>query len=364
MALPKLPVSRNTLLGAGAALAVIISLSLFTVEERQTALRFQLGEIVEANYEPGLHWKWPLVNNIRKFDRRLQTLDTDPERFLTAEKKNVIVDSFVMWRIEDVRRYYTSVGGDPRQANIRLDQIVKDGLRSEFSRRTIQEVLASDREQIMRILSQSLREQATQLGIAAVDVRIKRIDLPPDVSASVFNRMRAERLRVAKEFRSRGAQEAEGIRANADRQGTVILAEAYRDAERERGEGDAEATRIYAEAFGQDPEFFSFNRSLIAYRQSFREQNDLLVLQPDSQFFRYFNQSIHPEEVSEVPVPGTPMPSPASSVPEPAPSPNVLEVKPSSSVPELEPEVGELESEPSVLEVAPESAEDHDLQSD
>lgn len=358
MALPRLPVSRNTLLGVAAAVAVILSLSLFTVEERQTALRFQLGEIVEANYEPGLHWKWPLVNNIRKFDRRLQTLDTDPERFLTAEKKNVIVDSFVMWRIEDVRRYYTSVGGDPLQANIRLDQIIKDGLRSEFSRRTIQEVLASDRDQIMRILSQSLREQATQLGIAAVDVRIKRIDLPADVSASVFNRMRAERLRVAKEFRSRGAQEAEGIRANADRQGTVILAEAYRDSERERGEGDAEATRIYAEAFGQNPEFFRFNRSLTAYRESFRDQNDLLVLQPDSQFFRYFNQSSHPEEVSEVPVPRVPMPSPSLNAPETTPSPSVPEALPE--------QLGAPEPAPasSVLEAEPESSEDHGLQSD
>ena len=328
MALPKLPFSRNTVLGAGAALAVLLSLSLFTVDETQTALRFQLGEIVEANYEPGLHWKWPLVNNIRKFDRRLQTLDTDPERFLTAEKKNVIVDSFVMWRIEDVRRYYTSVGGDPLQANIRLDQIIKDGLRSEFSRRTIQEVLASDRDQIMRILSQSLREQATQLGIAAVDVRIKRIDLPADVSASVFNRMRAERLRVAKEFRSRGAQEAEGIRANADRQGTVILAEAYRDAERERGEGDAEATRIYAQAYGQNPDFFSFNRSLMAYRQSFSDQNDLLVLQPDSQFFRYFNQSRHPEEASGISGSRFPMPPDA---PQALPTPDASEVLPESS---------------------------------
>jgi modulator of FtsH protease HflC len=382
MALPKLPFSRNTLLGAVAALAVIISLSLFTVEERQTALRFQLGEIVEANYEPGLHWKWPLVNNIRKFDRRLQTLDTDPERFLTAEKKNVIVDSFVMWRIEDVRRYYTSVGGDPRQANIRLDQIVKDGLRSEFSRRTIQEVLASDREQIMRILSESLREQAAQLGIAAVDVRIKRIDLPPDVSASVFNRMRAERLRVAMEFRSRGAQEAEGIRADADRQGTVILAEAYRDAERERGEGDAEATRIYAEAFGQNPEFFSFNRSLTAYRQSFKDQKDLLVLQPDSQFFRYFNQASHQEEASEIPVPRAPettpsppeipevLPEPEPRVPETTPSPpEIPEVlpEPEPRAPETTPslpEIPEVLPEPGLLEAEPESSDDQALPPD
>jgi modulator of FtsH protease HflC len=291
MALSQLPVSRNLLLGSLAAGAVLLAMALFTVDETQTALRFQLGEIVEANYKPGLHWKWPLINNIRKFDRRLQTLDTEPERFLTAEKKNVIVDSFVMWRIEDALRFYTAVGGDPTQANVRLDQIIKDGLRSEFSRRTIQEVLSADRDQIMETLSRLLREQATQLGIASVDVRIKRIDLPPDVSSSVFSRMKAERLRVAKDFRSRGAEAAERIRADADRQSTVLLAEAYRDAERQRGEGDAQATDVYAQAHGKSPDFFSFYRSLAAYRQSFSSKDDMLVLQPDFQFFRFFNQS-------------------------------------------------------------------------
>jgi membrane protease subunit HflC len=278
-------------LGALGALIAILSMSLFTVNETQTAIRFQLGEIVQDNYQPGLHWKWPLINNIRKFDRRLQTLDTEPERFLTAEKKNVIVDSFAMWRIEDVRKFYTTVGGDPTQANVRLDQIVKDSLRSEFSKRSIQEVVSGDRVQIMETLSRLLREQATQLGIAAVDVRIKRIDLPPDVSNSVFSRMKAERLRVAKDFRSRGAEAAERIRADADRQSTVILAEAYRDAERQRGEGDAQAADIYAQAYGKDRDFYSFHRSLNAYRQSFSGHNDILVLEPDSQFFRYFNQA-------------------------------------------------------------------------
>ncbi|HPF59698.1 MAG TPA: protease modulator HflC [Candidatus Competibacteraceae bacterium] len=292
MALPQLPVSRNILLGVLAAIALLLSTSLFTVNETQTALRFQLGEIVEANYLPGLHWKWPLINNIRKFDRRLQTLDTEPERFLTAEKKNVIVDSFAMWRIEDVRLFYTTVAGDPNQANVRLDQIVKDSLRSEFSKRTIQEVVSGDREQIMETLGRLLREQAAQLGVAAVDVRIKRIDLPADVSNSVFSRMKAERLRVAKDFRSRGAEAAERIRADADRQSTVILAEAYRDAERQRGEGDAQAIDIYAQAYGKDQDFYRFHRSLSAYRQSFHNKDDVLVLQPDSQFFRYFNQSL------------------------------------------------------------------------
>ncbi|CDH43701.1 MAG: protease modulator HflC [Candidatus Competibacteraceae bacterium] len=289
--LSPLPVSRNALLGIMAASVVLLAMSLFTVDETQTALRFQLGEIVEANYKPGLHWQWPLINNVRKFDRRLQTLDTEPERFLTAEKKNVIVDSFAMWRIEDALRFYTAVGGDPTQANVRLDQIVKDGLRSEFSKRTIQEVVSGDRDQIMETLSQLLKEQATQLGIASVDVRIKRIDLPADVSNSVFSRMKAERLRVAKDFRSRGGEAAERIRADADRQSTVLLAEAYRDAERQRGEGDAQATDIYAQAYGKNPDFYSFHRSLAAYRQSFGSKDDMLILQPDFQFFRYFNQA-------------------------------------------------------------------------
>ncbi len=204
MAHSALSVSRNAVLGAAVGVVVILAMSLFTVDETQTAIRFQLGEIIEANYRPGLHWKWPLINNVRKFDRRLQTLDTEPERFLTAEKKNVIVDSFAMWRVDDVRLFYTTVGGDPAQANVRLDQIVKDSLRSEFSKRTIQEVVSGDRDQIMETLGRLLREQATQLGIAAVDVRIKRINLPDDVSSSVFSRMKAERLRVAKDFRSRG----------------------------------------------------------------------------------------------------------------------------------------------------------------
>jgi membrane protease subunit HflC len=282
--------SRNALMISVVGAVLVLAMSLFTVDETQTAIRFQLGEIVQANYRPGLHWKWPLINNVRKFDRRLQTLDTEPERFLTAEKKNVIVDSFAMWRVEDVRLFYTTVGGDAAQANVRLDQIVKDSLRSEFSKRSIQEVVSGDRDQIMEILSRLLREQATQLGIAAVDVRIKRIDLPPDVSSSVFSRMKAERLRVAKDFRSRGGEAAERIRADADRQNTVVLAEAYRDAERQRGEGDAQAADIYAQAYGQDQDFYNFYRSLSAYRQSFGGKDDVLVLQPDSQFFRYFDK--------------------------------------------------------------------------
>ncbi len=291
MAGARLGMPPNALLGVVIGVVVVLAMSLFTVDETQTAIRFQLGEIVQANYKPGLHWKWPLINNVRKFDRRLQTLDTEPERFLTAEKKNVIVDSFAMWRIEDVRLFYTTVGGDAAQANVRLDQIVKDSLRSEFSKRTIQEVVSGDREQIMETLSRLLKEQATHLGIAAVDVRIKRIDLPADVSNSVFSRMKAERLRVAKDFRSRGGEAAERIRADADRQSTVLLAEAYRDAERQRGEGDTQAADIYAQTYTKDQGFYSFYRSLAAYRQGFSGKDDVLILQPNSQFFRYFNKA-------------------------------------------------------------------------
>jgi membrane protease subunit HflC len=289
--IPHLPISGKGLLGVAAVLAIILIFSLFTVRETETAIRFRLGEIVDADYEPGLHWKVPIINNIQKFDARVQTLDTDPERFLTVEKKNVIVDSFVKWRIAEVGRFYTAVAGDPTRANLRLDQIIKDGLRSEFSKRTLQEVVSGDRRQIMDILSSTASNEAQQLGINVLDVRIKRIDLPAEVSNSVFQRMRAERERVAKDFRSRGAEAAERIRADADRQRTVILAEAYRDAERTRGEGDAKAAEIYANAYNKNADFYSFYRSLNAYRGTFGSKNDIMVLQPDSKFFQYFNQS-------------------------------------------------------------------------
>jgi membrane protease subunit HflC len=276
------------LLGILAAILILAAFSLFTVDETETAIRFRLGEIVEANYAPGLHFKVPFINNVRAYDRRVQTLDTDPERFLTAEKKNVIVDSFVKWRIADVARFYTAVAGDPARANLRLDQIIKDGLRSEFSKRTIKEVVSGDRAQIMEIISTAAVLEAKELGIEALDVRIKRIDLPPDVSNSVFRRMRAERERVARDFRSRGAEAAERIQADADRQRTVILAEAYRDAERARGEGDAQAAEIYAKAYSNDPDFYSFYRSLNAYRTGLGNPNDILVLEPDSDFFKFF----------------------------------------------------------------------------
>ncbi len=274
-----------------AAILVLGATAVFTVDETQTAIRFRLGEIVQTDYQPGLHFKIPLINNVRKFDKRVQTLDSEPDRFLTVEKKNVIVDSFVKWRVANVRRYYTSVGGDPRQANLRLDQIIKDALRSEFSKRSLQEAVSGERTQIMEVLSTIAGQETSDLGIEIVDVRIKRIDLPAEVSNSVYARMRAERERVARDFRSRGMEAAERIRADADRQSTVIIAEAYRDAEKLRGEGDAVATETYAQAFNKDSEFYSFTRRLKAYRSSFSGNKDVLVLDPSGDFFEYFNSS-------------------------------------------------------------------------
>ncbi len=213
---------------------------------------------VEADFRPGLHVKIPFINNVRKFDGRLLTQDVEPERFLTVEKKNVIVDSFVMWRIADVKRYYKAVAGDERNARLRIEQVIKDGMRGEFSKRTINEVVSGERDVIMEELTKDANRQAQQIGIEIADVRIKRIDLPAEVSNSVYRRMQAERSRVAKEFRSRGFEEAEKIRANADRQRQVLIAEAYREAEQIRGEGDAKAAEIYANAYGKNQEFYAF----------------------------------------------------------------------------------------------------------
>ncbi len=281
---------RMKTLGGGLLLLVLFlgSFSVFTIKEWERAILFRLGEIVRDDYTPGLHFKVPFINNVRKFDGRIQTLDVEPERFLTSEKKNVIVDSFVKWRIKDVGRYYTAVRGDVAQANLRLDQIIKDGLRSEFGKRGLKDTVSGDRAQIMDILTASANPLANEIGIEIVDVRIKRVDLPPDVSNSVFRRMQAERERVARDFRSRGAEAAERIRADADRQRTVIVAEAYRDAEQTRGEGDARAADIYAQAFGRNEEFYALYRSLNAYRGVFSSRDDMLILQPDSDFFRYF----------------------------------------------------------------------------
>lgn len=281
--------SSNKMLGVFVLAAGLFlgSFSVFIVYEWERAVLFQLGEIVKADYKPGLHFKWPVFQKVRKFDARVLTLDVEPERFLTAEKKNVIVDSFVKWRIDDVTRFYTAVGGDEAQARLRLDQIIKDGMRGEFSKRTINEVVSGERGQIMKVLTGNASQQAKELGIAIIDVRIKRIDLPADVNSAVYRRMEAERTRVAKDFRSRGFEASERIRADADRQRQVMLAEAYRDAERVRGEGDARAAEIYAGAYQKNADFYAFYRSLNAYRESFGG-SDLLVIEPDSEFFKYF----------------------------------------------------------------------------
>lgn len=275
-----------------AAVLFIGSFSVFTVNEWQKALLFRLGEIVRSDYEPGLHFKVPFINNVRKFDARLLTLDVEPERFLTAEKKNVIVDSFVKWKIENVSRYYTAVLGDEIQARQRLEQIIKDEMRGEFSKRTINEVVSGERTRIMDLVTSDANKQATQIGITIVDVRIMRIDLPAEVSNSVYRRMEAERARVAKDFRSRGFEAAERIRADADRQRSIILAEAFRDAEQVRGEGDAKAAEIYANAFERDADFFAFYRSMNAYQRAINSKSDVLVLEPDTDFFRFFNQRL------------------------------------------------------------------------
>jgi len=270
------------------ALLIVGSFSVFTVHEREKAILFRLGEIMKTDFTPGLYFKLPFVNNVRTFDGRVQTLDAEPERYLTSEKKNVIVDAFVKWRIGDVERYFTSTGGDPNTANSRLSQIIKDGLRGEFGKRTIQEVVSGERKEIMRILTEQANEQAKTFGIDLVDVRIKRIDLAKEISDSVYRRMEAERLRVAKDLRARGAETAEIIRAEADRRRTVILAEAYRDSEILRGEGDGTAAKIYADAYNQDREFYALHRSLAAYRNTFADKSDVLVVEPDSEFFKYF----------------------------------------------------------------------------
>jgi membrane protease subunit HflC len=254
------------------------------------AIKFQLGKIVESEYEPGLHFMKPLfINNVRKFDKRILTLDTRPERFLTGEKKNVLVDFFVKWRIQDPATYYTAFGGDERQAALRLLQIIKNGLNNEFENRTIQQVVSGERAAMMDNLTVHSNEQVTQFGIEVIDVRIKQIELPDEVREAVFQRMRAERSRVAAELRAQGDESAKGIRAVAERERTVLLAEAQRDADTMRGEGDARATAIYADAYGKDAEFYGFYRSMNAYRGALSSKQDVLVLQPDSEFFKYFN---------------------------------------------------------------------------
>lgn len=276
------------LLITGLAVLVLASLSLFTVHQRERAILFRLGEVVRTDFKPGLYAMVPIWNNVRKFDARIQTLDAEPEDYLTVEKKSVLVDSFVKWRIVDVARYYTATGGNQERAGSNLFQIIKKGLRDEFAKRTLQDVVSGDRAEIIDSVKAEAREQAKEFGIEVVDVRLRRVDLPKEVSGSVYDRMRTERARAARDFRARGAEAAERIKADADRQRTVIIAEAYREAERIRGEGDARAADIYAKAFGSNAEFYSLYRSLNAYKNIFRDKNDILVLDPGSEFFKYF----------------------------------------------------------------------------
>jgi len=283
--------SQNKILVGLGAIFTVVMMSVFTVSETELAIKFKLGEIIEADYKPGLHWKFPFINNVKKFDSRILTLDSSPERFLTAEKKNVIVDSFVKWRIGDVKTFYTSVAGDIYQANVRLDQIIKDSFRSEFSKRDIKQLVSSDRSVIRKALISNTAVAAAHLGIDIVDVQVKRIDLPSEVSQSVYQRMEAERARVAREFRSQGSEAAEKVRADADKQKEIILANAYRDSEVAKGRGDAKASVIYAEAYGEDVEFYAFYRSMAAYKETFNNKSaNIMVTEPDSDFFKYFKK--------------------------------------------------------------------------
>ena len=286
----------NNRIGVAIALAVggllLLSLSAFTVDQRQRAIVFQLGEVKDIVEEPGLHFKWPLIQNVRHFDTRILTWD-DPESqsFITAENKPVLVDAFVKWRIVDVKKYYVavvSVGGDETAAARRINQTVTGLLREEFGKRTVHDVVSGERHEIMNTVREKVDLDVRSLGIQVVDVRLKRVDLPQEVSADVYRRMESERKRVASELRSNGSAEAEKIRADADKQREVIIAQAYRTAQRIQGEGDAKATATYARAFKENPEFYSFYRSLEAYRAAFKNKSDVLVLDPNSEFFKYF----------------------------------------------------------------------------
>ena len=274
-----------------AGVLFIASNSLFVVNQWETGVVFRLGEIVKSDLEPGLHLKTPFINNVRTFDKRVQTMDSQPERYLTGELKNLEVDSYVKWRVSNAELFYTTMGGDFRLANQRLSQIVKDGLRAEFGNRTVKQVVSGDRVEVANNITELTNKEVTQFGMDIVDVRIKRIDLPKDISDSVFRRMEAERNRVAADLRSLGAESAERIRADADRQKTVILAEAYRESEQIRGEGDARAADIYAQAYNKDQDFYSFYQSLNAYRESFSSKSDMIILDPNTDFFKHFNSS-------------------------------------------------------------------------
>ena len=283
----------NPIVLLGVALLLLLaSTMIFTINERERAIKLFLGEITNSNYEPGLHFKLPLLEQVYKFDRRILTLDVQPERVLTNEKKNVMVDSFVKWRIAEPEMFYTRLGGVETRASSRLTQFVREGVKDAFGRRTIQEVVASARSTLRDEILTSVNKQSQSLGIEIIDVRIKKVELPEDVRESVYQRMEKDREQIARGIRSEGEEQAKIIRATADRAREELLARAYATAEQTRGDGDAESARIYAEAYTQDPEFYSLYRSLSAYRSSFNGGGDVMVLDPDSEFFRYFNGTV------------------------------------------------------------------------
>lgn len=280
----------NPLVMIGLALLLLLGSSMFfTVSERERAIKLFLGEITQSEYEPGLHFKLPLLERVYKFDSRIMTLDVQPERVLTNEKKNVIVDSFIKWRIADSEMFYTRLGGIESRAHNRLTQFVREGVKDAFGQRTIREVVSSARSTLREEIKASVDRQAETLGIDIIDVRIKKVELPEDVRESVYKRMEKDRAKIAREIRSQGEEESKKIRATADRIREELLAEAYASAEKTRGNGDAESARTYAEAYTQDPEFYSLYRSLSAYRTAFSGNGDVLLLKPDSEFFKYFN---------------------------------------------------------------------------
>ena len=285
--------TSRIIISAIALLLVIgITQSLFVVSETQRAVKLRFGEIVEFDVAPGLHFKLPIVNTVRKFDARILTLDAAPQSYLTSEKKALSVDSFVKWRVSDVAKYFTTTGGDEERLRRLLSQRVDAGLRNEFGSRTVKEVVSGQRDELMDKLSNQLNIIAKdELGIEVIDLRVKKIDLPPEVSDSVYNRMRTERERLAKELRAQGNEVAERIRATADKDKTVILADAYREAEETKGNGDATATATYASAYSKDPEFYDFTRSLKAYESTFSNKSDFLLINPESDFFKYLDKS-------------------------------------------------------------------------
>jgi membrane protease subunit HflC len=270
---------------------LVIRSSLYTVSETEKAIVVQLGQVVRSDDEPGLHVKIPIIQDVRYFDSRILTLDAEPQRYLTKEKKSVIVDSFVMWRINDTLKYFLTVGGNELQARALLQQWINGGLRDQFGARALHDVVSGERQDIMDRVRESADNAAREQGIEVVDVRLQRVDLPVEVSQSVYQRMEAERTRIAKDLRARGAEVAEKIRAEADRSSQILKAEAYRDAEKTRGQGDSKAIATYGKAFKKNPEFYRFYRSLNAYKESFKTKNDIMIVDPSAEFFKYLKKS-------------------------------------------------------------------------